>query len=241
MPSATHQVNGKGGLEANQDAPPPQHIRMAVLTAESDRRLRPWMEIHWYWRNKALALEPVFLTGLPTRVSLPTPDSPSLSCTPNQIWLPWTPLRQPSTPYPRPHGCLETLNGSSWPGFKALQDQVHIHKHLSLQPYHWWSQPFAAKPLSGWLGSAYNPLKTPGLFVSPCLFLGCPHVFCASTAHIYFLLHYLVLLPALLIFPGDCPFLCCMLSQSPKGRNPCKPQFSAECELNEHYCLGEWG
>lgn len=50
---------------------------------------------HWRWRNKALALEPVFSTGLPARSSLPSSYSPpSPSCTPNQVWLPWTPLSQ---------------------------------------------------------------------------------------------------------------------------------------------------
>lgn len=46
IPSATHHVNGKGGLEASQGAFTPSSVRMAVLIAESHRRLQWRLGIH---------------------------------------------------------------------------------------------------------------------------------------------------------------------------------------------------
>lgn len=134
MPSATHHVNGKEGLEGSQPGGPcASHVGEAVLIAV-------WRKVmamdedslgfykatdsgggkkkHWPWslyHNWALS------QGSPA-----SPLSPCRpSSTPNQVWLPWMPLSL----IPQ---LLKFLNGSSWPGLKALWDQVVIDQQATV-------------------------------------------------------------------------------------------------------------
>lgn len=167
-------------------------------------------------------MEPVFLTGLLARVSSPIPYSPPVH------HVHPTGSGFPEHHLVKLHNCLETLNGSFWPGLKALLGQIHIHKQLLLQPSPIINPP-QQSPLFGQMKSAQRPLRIPGYSGPPCLFPGCSSV---------------LLCHLLKSSPSFSPWLCLLFSasyaaahlsnvcQAPEDGDSCTLQCKAECEMH---------
>lgn len=86
MPSATHHINGKEGLEGSQPGGPcSQPCRIAILIAESDGRLWQWLGICLAF-TRPLTVEgekrtdsgACIITGLSAKASLPASFLPAV-------------------------------------------------------------------------------------------------------------------------------------------------------------------